>query len=277
MRARLALMVTILAWSSSFPAIRVALDSFSPAHVALLRYCVATLALGLCVWRSGAPLPPRRDLARIAVIGALGLGIYNVALAAGEVTVPAGTASLLIATAPIWMAVIAASIGRERIGRRAALGLVVGFAGVGVVQGGGFALDGGVLLLLLAAALQAGYSMAQRPLVERHGAITFLFCAAASATLVLLPTAAGVPAALAAASPRALGAIVFLGLVPGALGYATWAYASTRVSTTAAGAALYLVPPCALLLGWLVLGETPAPSALAGGALVLAGVALARR
>ncbi len=276
MPARLALLVTIVAWSSSFTAIRIALGGFSPAHVALLRYLVAAVALGLWAWRRGATLPAGRDLIRIGVVGALGLGIYNVALAAGEQTVPAGTASLLIATAPIWMALGSA----EPIGGRGAVGLTLGFAGVAVVQSGAaglWAIDGAMLLLLFAAALQAGYSIAQRPMVARHGAVTFLACASGAAALVLVPTAGGLGAELAGASPAALVAVVFLGLVPGAIGYGCWAYASTRVSTAAAGAALYAVPPVALALGLVVLGEAPGPGALVGGALVLGGVALARR
>jgi drug/metabolite transporter (DMT)-like permease len=274
-----ALAITIVAWASSFTAMRVALTAFSPAHVALLRYAVAAaVLLGLAV-RLRVRLPRGADLARIAGVGAIGLGLYNVALAVGQRRLPAGTSSLLIATAPIWMALLALTVRGERLGRRTAAGLALGFAGIVLIKAGPGALGGGGLAIAItlgAAALQAVYSIAQRPLVARHGALAFLACAATAAVVLLLPTAGGVLTELAAAPPRAIVAVIFLGLVPGALGYGTWAYASTRVSTSAAGATLYLVPPVAMVIAFLFLGEQPSALAIAGGALVVGGVALAR-
>jgi hypothetical protein len=76
------------------------------------------------------------------------------------------------------------------------------------------------------------------------------------------------------ASPRKQGRTAFF---PGALGYAGWAYVSARASAAVAGSALYLVPAVSMLLSHLVLGEVPSAAALAGGALVLAGVAAVHR
>src|SRR5262249_3140758 len=73
-----------------------------------------------------------------------------------------------------------------------------------------------------------------------------------------------------------LGWLVYLGVVPTALGFTTWAYAIARTSAGRAGVVMYLQPPIAILLGWLLLGELPAPLALAGGAVCVAGVVVAR-
>jgi drug/metabolite transporter (DMT)-like permease len=66
-------------------------------------------------------------------------------------------------------------------------------------------------------------------------------------------------------------------VVPGALGYASWSYALGRASATAAASALYLIPAVSMVLSHLVLGEVPSGFALAGGALVLLGVAAVHR
>jgi drug/metabolite transporter (DMT)-like permease len=79
-------------------------------------------------------------------------------------------------------------------------------------------------------------------------------------------------------APRsAVAWTVYLGIVPTAIGFTTWAYALKRTSAGKMGAFTYLVPPLAVLLGWLVLSEAPPALALAGGALCLAGVAVTRR
>jgi len=81
----------------------------------------------------------------------------------------------------------------------------------------------------------------------------------------------------AKAGAIAISCTVYLGIVPTAIGFATWAFALRRTSAGRMGAMLYLVSPVAVLLGWAILGEMPPWLALAGGALCLAGVYLARR
>jgi drug/metabolite transporter (DMT)-like permease len=67
---------------------------------------------------------------------------------------------------------------------------------------------------------------------------------------------------------------VYLGVFPGAVAYACWAYVLSRMPAGRASSSLYLVPPIAVIIGWLVLGERPGALALAGGAVALGGVAL---
>jgi drug/metabolite transporter (DMT)-like permease len=71
--------------------------------------------------------------------------------------------------------------------------------------------------------------------------------------------------------------MVYLGLFPTAIGFATWAYALARTEAGRLGVTTYLVPPIAVLLGWVLLGEVPPLLAVPGGLLCLAGVGLARR
>jgi drug/metabolite transporter (DMT)-like permease len=77
-------------------------------------------------------------------------------------------------------------------------------------------------------------------------------------------------------SASALAWTVYLGLVPTAIGFSTWAYALARTDAAKLGSTTYLVPPIAVLLGWIILGEVPPLIALPGGILCLAGVGLAR-
>ena len=69
-------------------------------------------------------------------------------------------------------------------------------------------------------------------------------------------------------------AAVYLGLLPSALGFVLWGYVTARLPIAAATSLLYLVPPVAVLIAWVWLGETPVVSELFGGAVVIAGVVL---
>ena len=84
-------------------------------------------------------------------------------------------------------------------------------------------------------------------------------------------------ARLGDAGVTSIGWMVYLGVAPTALGFATWAYALRRTSAGRLAALAYLIPVVAILLGWALLGETPPWLAAAGGALCVAGVVLARR
>jgi drug/metabolite transporter (DMT)-like permease len=74
----------------------------------------------------------------------------------------------------------------------------------------------------------------------------------------------------------AIGWTIYLGVAPTAVGFATWAYALARTTAGRMGSTTYLVPPLALVMGWILLGETPPALALPGGVLCLAGVAVSR-
>jgi drug/metabolite transporter (DMT)-like permease len=81
-------------------------------------------------------------------------------------------------------------------------------------------------------------------------------------------------AELGRAPEIATGAIIYMGFVPGALGYLAWSYVLSRLPSSIAGSFLYLVPPVAALIAWLVLGEVPSAISMTGGALVIGGVVI---
>jgi drug/metabolite transporter (DMT)-like permease len=135
----------------------------------------------------------------------------------------------------------------------------------------------GVLLCLGAAAAYAVAVVLQKPLLERSSGLVVTFLACAVATVALLPFTPKLVSDADAAPASAIAWTVYLGLVPTAIGFVTWAYALARTSAGRMGAFTYLVPPVAVLLGWLVLSEAPPALALGGGILCLFGVALTRR
>jgi drug/metabolite transporter (DMT)-like permease len=135
----------------------------------------------------------------------------------------------------------------------------------------------GALLCLAAAVAYAGGVIAQKPLLDRTSGLSITFLACAIAAVACLPFAPALVRDAGDAPGSSIAWIVYLGVVPTAIGFTTWAYALKRSSAGKMGAFTYLVPPLAVLLGWLLLSESPPALALAGGALCLGGVAVTRR
>jgi drug/metabolite transporter (DMT)-like permease len=93
---------------------------------------------------------------------------------------------------------------------------------------------------------------------------------------VCLPFAPGLVTELGHAQPSNVAWLVYLGLFPTAIGFVTWAFALSRTRAGQLGSTTYLVPVVVIVISWLILGEVPTPLALAGGALCIGGVVVAR-
>jgi drug/metabolite transporter (DMT)-like permease len=117
----------------------------------------------------------------------------------------------------------------------------------------------------------------QKPVLQRVSAFQVTWIACTVATIACLPFAPVLSRDLHGASASAVAWTIYLGAFPTAAGFVLWAYALKRTTAGRMGAMTYLVPPLAIVLAWLLLGETPPVLAIAGGALCLGGVVLARR
>jgi drug/metabolite transporter (DMT)-like permease len=279
-RAWAAVAVTVVLWATAFAAIRAALEDYTPAELSVVRLAVASIALIGVAAVGGRGRPAVCDLPRLALVAITGMTAYQLLLNAGERTVDAGTASLLVSTGPIFVAVMAAAVLGERLDRAARAGVAIGFAGAVMIaagQGAGLRISADALLVLAAAVSQAAFFVAQKPLLPRYGPVRVTAWAMWIGTLLLVPFAPGAPAAVAHAGPEASAAVAFLGLGASAIAFVTWAYACTRLAVHHAASCLYAVPVVAILVAWAWLGETPSALSAIGGAIALAGVAVTNR
>ncbi|PSL00717.1 drug/metabolite transporter (DMT)-like permease [Murinocardiopsis flavida] len=273
--------VTVLAWASAFVAIRMVGPSIGPGPLALGRLLIGSAALGaVLLVRGGWVRPTRKEWALAAVCGLSWFAVYNVALNAAELRVDAGTTAMLVNIGPILIAVLAGVLLGEGFPRRLLAGVAVAFAGVlliGAATVGEAPADAvGVALCLLAACTYAIGVLSQKPVLRRIPAVQVTWLACTIGAVACLPYAPALVADVGAAPAGAVGGLVYLGLVPTALAFGTWAYALSRIDAGRLGVSTYLVPPITVAMAWPLTGEAPALAALAGGAVCLAGVALSR-
>lgn len=267
---------TVLLWASAFPAITVAVGTLGPVGLSVARLIVASVALAIAAPLLGVRRPRRRDLPLIALCGLSGMTAYQLLLNTGERVVPPGTASLLVATAPIYSSLLALLLLGERSSRRRWVGSGIAFAGSAVIAAShGLSFGASALIVLAAAVVQAVYHTAQKPLLARCSAFEVAVYAMWAGTLFSLPWIGSLAPVLGHLSARAIGATLFLGLAPSAVGFALWAYATARMDVGRVTTSLYLVPAVAIAVSWVWLGDVPSDLQLAGGAIALAGVIVA--
>ncbi|MGH2914447.1 MAG: DMT family transporter [Solirubrobacteraceae bacterium] len=272
---------TVCLWASAFVGIRYAGRELSPGALGLARLLVGSVALGVLMLVRREPLVARPGWLGVAICGVMWFGAYNVALNAAERRVDAGTASLLVNVGPVFIALLAGTVLREGLSRLLLAGCAVSFAGVGLIAAGtehhGVSAGWGAGLCVLAAAAYSIGVVAQKPALSHGSPLAVTWMACTIGALCCLPFAPSLVHDVGRAHGTALEWAVYLGLVPTAIGFSTWAYALKRTDAGRLGASTYMVPPIAVLLAWAFLGEAPPLLALPGGVLCLAGVALTRR
>lgn len=280
-RVLLAIIGTVIAWSSAFVVIRAVLPVFEPGELAFIRQLVAVPLLA--VWMIGQKWiwPTAREWLLISVFGLTWFSTYIVALNIAEQTIDAGTASFIVNIGPLLIALGAFWFLGERLPRNLLAGAFVALAGVGLIALGTSSSDHldlvGVLWALVATLTYAIGVLTQKPALARLSSNQVTLLGAAIALIPLFWWAPEAVATVQTAPLDAIGGAIWLGAIPTALGFGLWGYALKRMPAGRLGVATYVVPPLVVVESALLLGEWPHPIAVVGGAIALAGVWWSRR
>lgn len=274
----LSLSATVLIWSTTFAALVAALRYFSPGNLLFLRW---TLTAGLFLAYAVATrmrVPERKDVPAFLLAGLLGFGVYQTLLVFGQQGVTASMAGFLINMNPVFTTLIAVALRRETANGFTWVGLTVCMAGLAVMaeaRGGLGAIGPSALLVVLAALCFALYTIITKPLFTRYTPMEVTTYAIVGGSVPFLVFAPGALHAVASASPVQLSTLVFLALFPGGISYVLWSRSCSALSPGVASRFLYLVPVLGVPIAWLWVGEAPQLLTVAGGAVTLAGIALA--
>jgi len=275
--ATVAIVVTIFAWASAFPAIRAGLEAFGPLELGAVRFAIAAVPAAIYLAVTRPKLPETNELWRFGFGGFGFVALYTALLNYGELTVSAGAASFIINVSPILTALFATAFLNERFSIIAWGGTLLSFAGIGIIalgEGDGLHFDAGALLILGAAFVTSANAIIQKPLFVRHNPLGVSAWNMVIGALALAPFLPSGLEQAALADAHGLFAAVYLGIVPSLIAYASWAVALSRLPASRASNFLYCVPPVATLMGFFWLGEMPGLFGIVGGALALVGVAI---
>ena len=272
-------------WAGNFIVVKGAIAILPPVGFTFLRYSVASVTLlALLRWRTGTIRPPRGDVAALVLLGIIGFGCYQILWPVALQSIPAGDSALLIATTPVVTALLAAATRADTPNAAKLTGAMISFVGVGLVIAAGQRLSLGVsllgdLLTIAAASCWAVYTVFGARILRRHTPLVATTWAVVAGTLFIAPVGIGQLASsdLSGFGPPVVLAIVYSGTLAAGFANVVVFHGLKLLGPTRVTALQSLVPALAVVLAAIFLGEAIRPAQVAGGVVILAGVALLRR
>lgn len=284
----LGMLVLYVVWGSTYLGIAIAVETFPPFVMAAIRFLLAGAVLfGWSMLRAGRSFvwPTRREWRDSAIVGALlisgGMGM----VAWGEQTIPSGIAALLIATMPVWVAILGGIFLGERLPRLAIAGIAVGFAGVVILvgpsaYGGAGAMDpaglAAIIISPLAWATGSLFASHRAVLPSRPLVSTGAQMLTGGLVLVAMAAISGEwqtfePAAI---STESFAAFVYLTVIGSLVAYTTYSWLLGVAPLPLISTYAYVNPVVAVILGWMVLQEPIDARTLVAGAVIVFAVVL---
>jgi drug/metabolite transporter (DMT)-like permease len=278
-RAVIAALVVVVLWASAFPAIQVAVPALGVVGLSFVRLAVAAAVLAVIAAALHTRMPRWRDAGWIIAAGFFGMTAYQLLLNQGELHVPAGTASIIVAAAPLVSVAVARLLFQEAVSRFTVIGSAIALAGVTLVclARSGVSLSAAVWFVIGATIVQGIYHPLQRPLLRRYTGLEVASYTMIAGTIMTIPFVPAAWESLVHASAGGWFAAAYLGIAPSALGFVLWGYAVGRLPVAVSTSMLYLVPPVAVVISWIWLGQIPLLIELVGGIIVILGVIVISR
>ncbi|PMW96454.1 EamA family transporter [Pseudomonas sp. FW215-R2] len=271
----LAMAFVVGCWAYSPTGIHIGLQAYEPGHLALLRFLLASLFMAVIAGFKGIHLPRLQDLPLLFALGFFAVSLHHVVLNIGQQSVSAGASSVLAQSTPLFSTLLARFLFKDRVSVWRWGCVLLGFVGVVIVVSGDRGLgsiDAHGLLILLAAVSWSVYFALQKHHARRYDGLTLVCYTVWSGTLLLLIYLPGLADSVASAPLRVQWAVLGLGVFPSALAYLAWAFVLKHVDLSRATMTLYLIPPTAMGIASVGLGERPTLLVLVGSAVVLISV-----
>lgn len=286
--AYLKVIFSVVAWGASFIATKVALQEIHPATVVWLRFGIGILILGLAArWRGQLTLPQKKDIPYFALLGFIGITFHQWLQSTGLVTAQASTTAWIVATTPIFMALLGWLVLREKLTKFQVFGIILATIGVLLVVSKGelsaLGLRGSVtpgdILIMISAPNWAIFSTLSRRGLKEHSAVLMMLYVMGFGWLFTSVLFFGGPGLFEISQLTLPGwlSILFLGIACSGLAYIFWYDGLQAIPASQVGTFLYLEPLVAVVIAAIVLKEPLLLASLLGGGTILLGVWLVNR
>jgi drug/metabolite transporter (DMT)-like permease len=267
-------------WGSTYLAIRYAVETIPPLFVASFRHLIAGALLFAWCWRRGFR-PVRQQWFASIVLAVLFFLIGHGTLHWAQQTLPSGMAAILVATEPIFVAIIVMVTGRTRITLSLLLGVLLGLGGVALIFGadvraGRSEVLSSLVVLIGTASWAIGMVYSRSAALHPDNRMAAAMSLLAGAVLLFLGgTVTGEIAQLhfSAISVKSLLSLLYLAVAGSLVAYSAYFWLLNRFPPTLVATHTYVNPLVALALGWAIAGEVLAPRVVFGGLVVIAAIA----
>ena len=285
----LSALFAVIVWGGTFIATKIALTEVSPATIVWIRFGIGVLILGVAVLaRRQFALPSRGDLAYLALLGFLGVTFHQWLQATGLQTARATTTAWIVATIPVFTAILGWLVLKEKMGWLRVAGIAVAALGVLLIVSdgkirslvSGEAGTFGDVLILISAVNWAVYTILSRRELARHPAARMMFYVMLSGWLFACIWIFGFGPGVSEIPHLKFDgwmAILMLGLFGSGLAYIAWYDALREIPASQLGVFINIEPLVTMLIAAPMIGEPITLIALIGGAIILFGVWLVNR
>ena len=272
----------IIFWACAFPLIKISLEDLSPANLAIIRLFFASLIfMMILIWKKDRFSPfQKKDTLRLFLLGFIGISVYHLTVNYGEQFISAGATSLIIATIPIFVVILAFFFLSEKINRRLISGVILALCGVVVISLWGnpnatieIGYVIGALAVVVSAFVGAYYTIAGKKLLKRYNPLSLTVYAFLLGNLGLIPFIS--PSFFDQVSHMSTvtwGAVIFLACFPTVISYTLWYIALDVKQASELSAFLYAIPVIATFLSMIFLKEEITVFYVFGGFLVICGL-----
>jgi drug/metabolite transporter (DMT)-like permease len=287
-KAYIEITFAVIVWGVSFIATKLALRNLVPVTVVWLRFLIGVIILGIAVRiRHQYSLPRKQQWLYLAILGFLGITFHQWLQSTALVTVQASTTAWVVATSPVFIAILSWIFLHEKLDWLQVSGIILAAIGVMLVVGkgdirglfrGAFGTRGDILILISALNWAVFSILSSRGLkiYQPTQMMFFVMTIGWLFTSILFYTGGWFSDIVHITWISFIG-VLFLGVFCSGLAYIAWYDGLQVLSATQIGAFLYLEPLVAVIVAWAILGENILLITIAGGAIILLGVRLVQQ
>ncbi len=283
----LMIIITILSWGFAFPFIKIGLKELSPINLTIMRFFIVCMVFAaiLAIKHKNFSTIYGKDIPKIFILGFFGIMVYHLGLNYGEQYISPSTASLIIATIPVFTVVLAAIFLDEAITWKKLFGVILALFGVITISIWGkpsasleIKYVSGALVILLSAIMASFYTVAGKRMLKRYSALSLTVYAMLFGSLGLLPFLNGsIVEEVTKMSSISWIAVIFLGIFSTVIGYSLW-YAILKIrDASEVSAYLYCIPVVTILIDLFIFKEKITLLFILGGILIIIGLIIVNK